>query len=498
MKSNKLYKILGIILVIISFFSCENVLKDDSFITDNELEITISNDEIVLNELYFNNTVNFNWTTGSNQNTGSTIKYTLKIDVAQGDFSNPITTLLDQVKNTFSYSITFGDLNNILLTSGLDMNQTYDLKAKIIATVSNESVKEQVSTVSFSATTFKPVSNQLFIVGDATPNGWDIENAIELNSSTNKRGVYIYRGKLSTGKFKFPVSNDGCFCQDFYTQDPNDSTKIVYNQSGSGDDLQWAIDTDLEEDKEYLITVDLLNLTINIQIVNAIASTPPFSSLWIVGDASESGWDVNNPAAFTQNSNNPFEFYYEGHLNPGNFKILAGSTGDFCGDWYKPSVDNQLLEEGVVIQNSGCDVDDNKWLVSEATKGRYKITIDTQNNTISFNLINLYIIGDGGPNGWNINTPTPMDYINGEYVFIGELGADNATGEFKISKFKGDWCDGDWINPENPSQSIVNTSFITTISCDGSDNKWKLIDGQAGTYEVRINLDTEMMSFTKQ
>ncbi|MCB0749547.1 MAG: SusF/SusE family outer membrane protein, partial [Ignavibacteriae bacterium] len=141
---------------------------------------------------------------------------------------------------------------------------------------------------------------------------------------------------------------------------------------------------------------------------------------------------------------------------------------------------------------------DNKWLVTDSNKGRYKITVDTQNNLITFNKVMLYIIGDGGPNGWNINNPAPMSYINGEYVFVGPLGASNPTGEFKISKFVGDWCGGDWINAATASQSINNTNFINTTNCDGPDNKWKLKDGEAGNYEIRINLETEVITITKQ
>lgn len=500
MKTNIIYKVFNVIIMIalaFGFTSCNDDLVDNSFNNENVLEVSISNPEIVLEEQFFNNTVTFNWTTGSNQNTGSAIKYTLKLDQLGNDFSNPIVTLEENTQNKFSHAINYGNLNNYLIESGLQVNQTYELTALVTATFSNTSIEAQTASINFSVTTFKPVSNQLFIVGDATSNGWNISSATQLNSSTSQRGVFIYTGDLSLGNFKFPVNQDGCWCQDFYTKDPNDATKIVYNEGGSGDDLQWNIDTELEPDEDYRITVDLINLTIHIEIVESTINTPPFSNLYIVGDASESGWNIDSPADFTQDDSNPFLFSYEGLLNPGNFKILAGSLGDWCGEWYRPNTDNQNLTSGVVEQNSGCDTD-NKWLVTDGDKGRYKITVDTQNNLITFNKVSLYIIGDGGPNGWNINNPAPMDYINGEYVFIGPLGAENPTGEFKISKFVGDWCGGDWINAATPSQSINNTNFIYTVNCDGPDNKWKLKDGDAGTYEVRINLETEVLTITKQ
>ncbi|MGM5469100.1 SusF/SusE family outer membrane protein [Flavobacteriaceae bacterium LMO-SS05] len=481
-------------LIMVCLLSCNDNLVDNSFDTQDTLQIAVSNNDIVLEELFFNNNITLNWSTGTNQNTGAAIKYTLQLDLASNDFSNPIVTFLSDVQNTYSHTISYGDLNQVLLDNGLATDQSYELTARITANITNESVPIQVANTNFTATTFKPVTEQLFIVGDATPNGWNIGSATELVASNSQRGVFIYEGVLTPGNFKFAVNQEGCWCQDFYTKDAADATKIVYNEGGSGDDLQWNIETE----DNYRVTVDLLNKTIEIKTyIPMDPDEPPFPMLWIVGDASESGWNIDSPAAFTQNSSNPIEFSYEGTLSPGNFKIFAGALGDWCGEWYRPSVDNQQLISGPVEQNSGCDVD-NKWIVTEATKGRYKIKINTIENTITFKKVSLYLIGDGGPNGWNINNPSPMTYENGEYVFLGALGADNPTGEFKISKFVGNWCDDDWINAAVPNQSIYNTAYINTFGCDGPDNKWKLQVGQAGNYEIRVNLDTEVITITAQ
>lgn len=479
-------------LMAVLILSCNDDLEDTKFDTQDTLEITVSNNEIVLEEQFFDNTVSLNWTTGTNQNTGAAISYTLELDLTSNDFSNPIATFLSEVQSTYSHAISYGDLNQVLLDNGSATDQSYELTARITAHVANESVASQVAHTNFTVTTFRPVSQQLFIVGDATPNGWSIENATELEASNLQRGVFTYEGVLTPGNFKFPVNQDGCWCQDFYTKDATDDTKIVYNEGGSGDDLQWTIDIE----DNYRVRIDLLNKTIDIETyIPEATDEPPFPALWIVGDASESGWNIDSPVAFTQNASNPIEFSYEGTFSPGNFKVFAGPLGDWCGEWYRPSVNNQELISGPVEQNSGCDVD-NTWIITEATQGRYKITINTIENTISFNEVSLYIIGDGGPNGWNINNPDPMTYENGDYVYTGPLGADNPTGEFKISKFTGDWCGGDWINAAVPNQSIFNTSYINTVDCDGPDNKWKLQDGQAGNYEIRINLDTEVLTIT--
>lgn len=480
----RFYAITAALVIGLMSGSCDtDDLKDPSLQNvDNELALTISDEDLDLNERFINNDLSFNWTRGTNRGTGAAIKYTLEIDQAGSDFENPILTLVDGVKNQTSTSIDHGTLNEKLLNSGLEAQNNYQLEARLTAEVSDASVEDQVTTKAFSVTLFKPVSNQLFIVGDASPNGWDISNAIELTAA-KQRGVFIYEGKLKEGNFKFPVNQDDCWCQDTYTKNSDDPNQIVYNQGGSGEDGQWTI----SEEGNYRLRVDLLNKTIEINDVE----DAPFSELFIVGDATQSGFDVDNPAAFSQSELDPFVFNYEGNFAPGGFKIFAGPMGDWCGEWYRPQVNDKNLENGTVIQAAGCEPD-NTWLVTDETAGRYRISLNTATNAIRFTKVNLHMVGDAGPNGWNINNPAPMDYENGDFVYTGPLNA----GELKFSKYQGDWCDGEWVNAAENGQAITNTAFITTSGCDGPDNKWKLSSDDAGDYEIRINLDTKIMTVT--
>lgn len=474
---------LALILGVMSGSCDKDELEDPSLENvDNELVLNVSDENLELEERFIDNELSFKWSSGTNRGTGAAIKYTLEIDQAGNDFSDPLLTLVEGVQNQYMVSIDHGTLNNRLLNSGLEAENSYELEAKLTAKVTDTSVEDQVSKMAFSVGIFKPVSISLFIVGDASPNGWDISNALELTAA-NQRGVFIYEGKLTEGNFKFAVSQDDCFCQDFYNKNPDNENEIVYNEGGSGEDVQWTI----SEEGNYRLIVDLLNKTIEITTVE----DAPFSELFIVGDATESSWNVDDPAGFTQSELDPFVFNYEGNFAPGEFKIFAGPMGDWCGDWYRPQVNDQKLENGAVVQAAGCEPD-NTWLVTEETAGRYRISLNTANNTIRFNKVNLHIVGDAGPNGWNINNPAPMEYINGDFVYEGPLTA----GEMKFSKYQGEWCDGEWVNPAEDGQAITKTEFITTVGCEGPDNKWKLSADDAGNYEIRINLDTEIMTIT--
>lgn len=480
----KKLSILSVLFLALMNTSCEDVLSDSIQNYNDELKLSASNQEVVLDERKPNENLTFKWTTGTNKGTGAAISYVLQIDKEGNNFATPLDYQMG--KNVFTYSLNWATLNSILLnTFGVQPGATQKIEARIIATVSNQNVEKQISKVVVNITTFVPVSSQLYMVGSATSVGWNVSSAVPMTLSTSQPGTFVYQGPLNSGSFKLPVNRDGCWCQDFYTKSATDDTKMVHNIGGSGQDLQWQI----SRAGQYKVTADLLNLTIKIETIIG----PPFTQIFIVGDASPSGWDIDNPKAFTQSQTNPFIFTYEANLTTGSFKILAGAKGNWCGEWYRPLTDGQALSATTVDQNSGCSVD-NKWNVTSGDVGRYKIELNTANNTISIKKVNLYIIGDGGPNGWNIGTPTPMTYSNGNYTYNGPLNA----GEFKISKFKGDWCDGDWINAATSNQNILNGSYIGTHACDGPDNKWKLQSGDAGNYQISINLDSQSMTIVRQ
>jgi len=484
-----------IAILILSGFYLNSCQKEfDIIISKGEpVELSVSDSILILNQKLASSTaISFNWTRGTNQGTGSSISYTLEIDQAGSNFTSAQS--FDIGKGVFEKSFTGEDLNDLVVESwGIAAGSSASLESRVTAHISDETIGDDISDiVPFSVTTFKPVSEVLYIVGSASPNGNDITSAIELISSESKPWEFVYQDKLTIGNFKFTVSQDECWCQDFYTKDPTDDNKMVYNVGGVGDDNQWSI----EEDANYKITVDLLDLTIIIQKL----AGPGYENLYIVGDASPSGWDIATPEGFTPSMEDPYIYTYEGTFSPGEFKIST-FTGDWCdGEWINPSQADQVLTATDFIITQGCDGPDNTWRVTDETKGRYKITVNLFDNTILIERVMLYLIGDGGPNGWNIATPEPMSYADGVYTFSGELGAINPTGEFKFSKFTGNWCDGEWILATSIDQSLSVTDYMLYNGCppDEEDYKWRLVEGDAGNYVITINLDTEELTIIKQ
>ncbi|MDO8898101.1 MAG: SusF/SusE family outer membrane protein, partial [Bacteroidales bacterium] len=64
-----------------------------------------------------------------------------------------------------------------------------------------------------------PVYDALYIVGSASPNGWDITNSIQLEQDEGNPFLFRYIGVLHAGEFKFPVNRNGDWGQDMFMRE---------------------------------------------------------------------------------------------------------------------------------------------------------------------------------------------------------------------------------------------------------------------------------------
>jgi PKD repeat protein len=239
--------------------------------------------------------------------------------------------------------------------------------------------------------------------------------------------------------------------------------------------------------------------------VEVMDAQPAYSELYIVGDASPSGWNIGTPEGFTQSEENPFVFVWEGILSPGNLK-LSTYTGDWCdGDWLHPAEANKsIIEATEVVAHPGCTGPDNQWVVTEETQGRYRITVNLQDNTISFDELTpeyseLYLIGDAGPNGWNIGSPEEAFTQSETDPFIFTFQAYLNPGNLKISTYTGDWCDDEWLHASQANTSVTDASeYVVFMGCDGPDDQWVVTDETQGDYLITVNLYDQTIVFDAQ
>lgn len=215
-----------------------------------------------------------------------------------------------------------------------------------------------------------PAYSRLWMLGDAIPTGWDINNPAEMRVDQSNKFIFTYNEILSVGEFKIPVST-GDFGTDYFMPLVNNqdlSETGVQLVPGGNPDYKWKI----TEAGPYKIKLNIQEPSIIIE------KFVPFEKIYMVGDASPVGWNIDNPYELTVNPNNPFEFIYEGNLNVGEFKFPV-ETGDWGGDFFMPMVNYQDLEETEMKFVPGGQPDF-KWRITQA--GTYRIVINQLYETI--------------------------------------------------------------------------------------------------------------------
>lgn len=483
----KIYSILLVLAGCFAFSACSDNLMELNK-GEEELALTVSATNVTLNE---NNAagdgITFNWTTGTNKGTNAAISYTLEIDKAGNNFAKAY--YVDLGQQVYSLKFTVEDLNEIITKElGVDYNKSIDLEARITATVADANVEVQTAKASFAATTYKPVSSTLYLIGSATPNGFNADNAAAMQRATN--GIFTWSGNLNKGTFKF-ITTLGSFIPSYNRDATSSDLKLIYRSSFDNPDEQFSID----EAGYYTIKVNLLNLSIS--VVKSATAVPPYSKIWFVG--SFSSW---NFAEMTQDPANPFIFRYGAVFNwndGGEFKF---ATAQGWNNMYHPTTASAPYTwTGVKLDDTG----DNKWSMTQSQCGKaYKIALDITPGKESMVMTEftpyagIYMVGDATPNGWSVDNATAMTAVDAyTFTWTGNLTA----GELKFTCDKqGDWM-GAWFMATVDGKAWVegteNITFVDKhITGNGDiDRKWKV--STAGKYTISLNQLTEKMTVTK-
>jgi hypothetical protein len=314
-----------------------------------------------------NTALTLNWTSGTNHDTQAAIDYTIQVAKQGTNFSNPATLSVD--RGVYTMALKTSDLNTLLTKSlGLPTGASQALEVRVKSQeASNTASPDYSNVVPLTATPYVAITN-IYIIGDATPNGWNIDNPNQMTPSPTSTSVFTYTGILKAGEFKM-VAGKGDFSAPFYrplTDHPAlTATGVQYTTSP---DYKWQITTP----GAYTITLDVVKLTVSI-----VPFTAP-TQLWLVGDATANGWDIVNATPMTVSATNPTIFTYTGPFTAGEFKIATAK--DFNAPFYRPITDHPALS-ATAVQLSGSP--DNKWQITGATVGPHTLTLDTFNMTIT-------------------------------------------------------------------------------------------------------------------
>lgn len=464
----------------------------------NILALTVNQAADTLSETaHAGEAVTLAWTTGHNFGTGRKIYYTLEIAPAGTDFANAYTAV-DSTAQVYQWSINVEGLNDLVLDKmGATVGESVSLEARVTASVPDVSEK-QTATVTFKATPYKAVTPTLYLIGDATPNGWSADNATPMTRTDN--GIFTWEGDLKAGQLKF-ITTLGQFVPSYNKgADGNPILRSTFDEP----DEQWSI----TEPHTYKITVNLLAGTI--EMVQTEGVKPLYDELFFVGNAT--GWSF---VKMTHDALDPYLFRY------GRF-FEAGKGGDFKFGTASGSWDNMYMamEANAPISSSDARFvkggTDTKWYLKDEECGKaYKICLDIRSGKEKMYMREftpypmVYLVGDATPAGWDIANATPMASTGSPYIFTwtGQLNA----GELKFTcDRQADWM-GAWFlcaagNDAEPTGKAESMLFVDKsdnafkaqyreINVGDIDQKWKITS--SGTYTITLNQLEETITILK-
>lgn len=347
-------------------------------------------------------------------------------------------------------------------------------------------------------------TNTLYMVGDATPAGWSIDNPAPLVQNETDKLLFEWEGNLYGGEFKlYLVPGDWGNGAIRPEKDQREVSKTdIVNEKFvmyAGDpDNKWRV----TEAGKYRLSFNLRDWTMSTTYLGGQdgPTIEPIETenVYIVGDGCPSGWDIGSPKALTKTAD--YTFVYEGNLytdGEGAIKFCC-TTGDWGCKWIRPQESNvEIGKAGVASEDFTYTVaPDDKWKVTE--KGKYRLTLDLKNWKIAAEYLGeadpegpvkncIYIVGDATPNGWNIDNPCRVEETETEGVF--EWTGNLVIGEFKACREKGQNWTQAFIHPN--ATTNLTSAGISDQGFDeyagGEDIKW--VVQEAGSYTLTFDLN---------
>lgn len=347
-----------------------------------------------------------------------------------------------------------------------------------------------------------PTVKTIYMVGGATPNGWDIDNATPITSITGNPDQFEWTGVLVVGELKFTLDKQSDWEGAWYLATEEgaiangEEQAVRYSPSGDGGaDYKWSI----PYEGEYTIELDAEKLRIKItpNFEPEPEPQPDFDKLYFVGSFNDWGFEP-----LMQDKTNPMQFKLGREMiwkADGEFKF--GTESENYDNMFHPSIANAPFTHSEIVFKS---VADNKWKMAEEECGRaYKMVVDISENGGKFTMKEftpfptIYLVGEATPNGWDINSATALESVeDNPYVFTwaGEL----KPGELKFTCDKQDDWQGAWflawkdgLEPDGEEQQLV----FSPNGDDGNDRKFKITE--AGTYTIIFDQLKEIVIISK-
>lgn len=346
-------------------------------------------------------------------------------------------------------------------------------------------------------------ASALYMVGDATPAGWNIDNPTPFSASDEDPLIFSWEGELSKGELKLCTvsgSWDTPFIRPLSDGSEIGKSEITASafQLHAGDpDEKWRV----SEPGVYRLTFDLRNWTMSSVYVGApsVPAKDPIQSdaLYIVGDATPAGWNIDAPTQLEKKADYIYE--WEGALIAGEFKACI-STGNWDVPFVRPAfngckVSADGVEDSEIVYTANPD---DKWRVEQA--GIYHLSFNLENYTLAVEYKGeipvskdpiesetLYMIGDATPGGWSMDDATKFTRsAEDSYLFTweGEL----VEGTMKACLQPDGTFSCPFLRPSTPNCEISHSGVAASdfVYTTNPDDQWKITE--SGRYKITFNL----------
>ena len=221
---------------------------------------------------------------------------------------------------------------------------------------------------------------ELYALG-ASVNKWDFEIEVDLIKSNENKLIKFCTTKgldWSQTDYLVPATVEADKPYGFLKE--GDGNKLQHSSEkadGVGNLKDWFFGLEVGKSGHYRLTVNPYELTVKAEKLSSLPDKAEAvweeGMVYMVGDATPAGWDINSPTAMVKNGD---IFTYEGPLAVGEMKFPVEFRWD--GPTYMAEEAGTDITAGgeftTVLSPNGDP--DNKFKVTAA--GNYKLTLDTK------------------------------------------------------------------------------------------------------------------------
>lgn len=212
-------------------------------------------------------------------------------------------------------------------------------------------------------------AERMLIIGDATPDGWSHDKALMMLPSAENPDIFTFTGTLKADTdFKFTTATE--WIDDMEYRNPNEDPYQIDKLRAGGNDTKFRV----SQECNYLVICDLQQLTVTVKKAEYQDNPIRYNALYLIGDATDAGWNLPNAVELTQDTTDPFLFKGTADLKAqGSFKIATNPNVGYGQTFFHPEPDNNGK-----LTNDGTD--DRQWRVAD--DGKYNLTAHLLNHTI--------------------------------------------------------------------------------------------------------------------